>query len=88
MAQKAIKIKDPQPVPCPHCGGYYGYKYYDTFRMAYMSIHDENGKYEGGEYNTGKLLVKGKTTYCANCNEKLPFKLIRDEVESVENVEL
>jgi hypothetical protein len=30
MAHKAIKIKDPQPVPCPNCGGYYGYKYYDT----------------------------------------------------------
>jgi hypothetical protein len=52
--------------------------------MAYMSIHEDNGKYEGGEYTTGKLLVKGKIAYCANCSEKLPFKLIREDIESVE----
>ncbi|MDR2005329.1 MAG: hypothetical protein LBQ74_20085 [Prevotella sp.] len=85
MAQKAIKIKDPQPEPCPNCGGFYGYKYYDTFRMAYMSIHDSKGKYEGGEYTNGKLLAKGKTAYCANCDEKLPFKLNREEIENVED---
>lgn len=71
-------------MPCSNCGGYYGYQYSDLYRMSYTSVHGKNGAYEGGQYNDGTSLNRGKTAYCSNCGEKLPFKLIRELGESVE----
>ncbi len=84
---KEIKINDPQPVPCPHCGGIHGYKYYDLIRMHYMSEHNADGSYWGGEYTSGKPINRGKTAFCSNCDEKLPFKLIRNDKEIVNNTD-
>lgn len=84
MSLPEIKIKDPQPVPCPRCGGFEGYQYSDLYRMSYTSVHTAEGEYEGGEYNSGTNLNKGKIPYCANCGARLPFKLRRTEDETVE----
>lgn len=46
--QTKIKIGEPQPIPCPRCNESHGYKYYDLFRMHYMSEHYADGKYWGG----------------------------------------
>lgn len=82
--QITIKITEPQPLPCPNCKEFNGYQYVDLYRMGYTSIHNANGEYEGGEYNNGVLLNKGKTAYCSNCGTKLTFKLERELFENVE----
>ena len=84
MGKISIRIKEKQPLPCKHCNGFYGYQYYDRYKMHYTSVHTEEGVYDGGEYTDGVLMNKGKTAYCANCGEKLPFSLKRELQESVE----
>lgn len=84
MKKTAIRIGEAQPLPCPDCGGYYGYNYSDLFRMSYTSEHNAAGKYEGGAYSDGTSLNKAKTAYCSNCGCKLPFRLIREDGERVE----
>jgi len=70
-----IKLTDPQPLDCPKCKSKEGYKYSDLFRMSYTSFHGSDGKYEGGECNTGMCLNRGFRLYCCNCGTKLPFRL-------------
>ena len=82
--QITIKIAEPQPLPCPNCKGFNGYQYYDSYRMGYISYHNADGEYEGGEYNDGVPLNKAKHAYCCNCGAKLPFKLQRELFENVE----
>ena len=79
MSKKvSIKITEAQPLPCPYCGGFYGYQYSDLFRMSYTSVHNSDGTYSGGEYSDGVSLNKSKTAYCVNCGTRLPFTLIRE----------
>ena len=80
---KTIKINDPQPVACIMCGGFYGYEYSDLYRLHYMSVHKASGEYERGDYSSGRLIHKAKSAFCANCGAKLPFKLIREDSETV-----
>lgn len=78
-----IKVGEPQPLPCPRCGNYYGYQYRDLYRMGYNTCHNKNGEYEGGEYDDGVLLNKAVIVYCANCGRRLPFKLQRTDSEEL-----
>lgn len=80
---ETIKINEPQPIDCPRCKTKEGYQYLDTFRMAYVSSHEADGKYEMGHYTDGRCLNRGITAYCTNCNERLPFKLKREQGEDV-----
>ena len=82
--QITIRIHEPQPLPCPNCKECEGYQYFDLYRMGYTSFHKSDGKYEGGQYNDGTVVNKGKTVYCCNCGTKLPFKLKREGHENVE----
>ena len=85
MSKKvSIKITEAQPLPCPYCGGFYGYQYSDLFRMSYTSVHTSDGTYSGGEYSDGVSLNKGKLAYCVNCGTRLPFTLIREGGEQIE----
>ena len=85
MSKKvSIKITEAQPLPCPYCGGCYGYQYSDLFRMSYTSVHTSDGTYSGGEYSDGVSLNKGKLAYCVNCGTRLPFTLIREGGEQIE----
>lgn len=75
MSKKvSIKITEAQPLPCPYCGGFYGYQYSDLFRMSYTSVHTSDGV----------SLNKGKLAYCVNCGTRLPFTLIREGGEQIE----
>ena len=76
---KSINIGEPQPLPCKRCKNKEGYQYTETIRTTYTTRFDESGKVEGGDYgDTMKYLCGGKTAYCLNCNDKLPFKIIMD----------
>lgn len=78
-----IKMNDPQPAECPKCKSKEGYQYHDTFKMDYVSFHNADGKYEGGQYTDGIRLRKGIAVYCRECLEKLPFRMLREDGESV-----
>ena len=80
---KTIKINESQPEPCPNCGGFEGYQYSDLFRQHYTSFHNADGSYYGGEYSSGKTAHKAVRAYCMNCLTLLPFKLIREDSETV-----
>jgi hypothetical protein len=80
----SIKINDPQPIECQYCKEKHGFFYSDYMSLHYTSIHTPEGKYEGGQYSDGyKILNKGKTAFCTNCAERLPFKLNREDFEDV-----
>jgi hypothetical protein len=81
---KAIKINEPQPSPCPKCGGYEGYRYYDQYKMHYATTHSADGKYAGGQIEMGRLIHKAVTAYCINCGSRLDFKLVREDCETIE----
>lgn len=78
-----IELNAPQPLDCIKCKSKEGYQYFDLFRMGYTSYHNSEGKYEGGQYNDGRCLNKGVTTFCCNCGTKLPFKLNRNDIQDV-----
>ena len=40
MSKKvSIKITEAQPLPCPYCGGFYGYQYSDLFSPYYIQLY-------------------------------------------------
>lgn len=78
-----IKMTEPQPLDCPKCQAKEGYQYSDLFRMSYTSVHNAQGKYEGGEYSDGVCLNRGISCFCANCGNRLPFKLDRSGTRGV-----
>ena len=78
-----IKMNEPQPIDCPKCKSKQGYQYYDLFRMSYTSVHNAEGKYQGGGYSSGKCLNRGVSAFCSNCGEKLPFKIERSDTEKI-----
>jgi hypothetical protein len=81
----AIKIGEHQPVDCENCKSKEGYQYSDFMKLHYTTFHDKEGKQEGGQYSEGASFQnKGITPYCCNCGKKLKFKLIREDLETLE----
>ena len=80
MAMYKIKPGEPQPEPCNHCGGKYGYQFTDYMRTNYSYSHNARGEYELGFYSEmPNVTNRGKTAFCTNCGNRLKFKIIRNE---------
>lgn len=75
-----IKPGDPQPLECKNCCGSHGYQYADSLRVTYYTKHDPDGDIECGHYSDYQPATHyGVTAYCANCGERLKFKINRGE---------
>jgi hypothetical protein len=82
----SIKVGEGQPVDCPNCEKKNGYHYADYMKIHYTSFHSENGKLDSGAYtDSSTLLNAGKTAYCNQCLERLPFKLEREDGEELKS---
>ena len=80
-----IKIGEEQPLECDNCESKEGYQYSDFMKLHYTTFHDKEGKHEGGAYSEGGTIInKGITPYCCNCGTKLNFKLMREQLETLE----
>lgn len=79
-----IKVGEPQPVKCDGCDDFCGYQYSDHMKLHYTTIHDADGSHLGGQYSDySRILNNGITPYCANCGDRLKFKLIREDSEEL-----
>ena len=75
---KTIKLGDPMPDPCPHCGLLYGYQVSDKVRLYYSYFYLADGEHDGGAYSDYVNTTKKDTrASCLNCGKDLKLKVDR-----------
>lgn len=77
---KTIRLGDPQPSACKHCGEFAGYQVCDNIRGQYISIFTAEGAEDGGSYSDSQTTTKiGTRAQCANCGHDLKLKVDRTD---------
>lgn len=80
MSQVLINRGDPQPIECTKCEDFHGYRVSDNLLVDYYTSYNADGSFELGGYGDyQRTKNKGVTCYCANCCERLKFKVIKED---------